>query len=91
MNTSKTVLIAAVLSSLTAHSIAQTPATPAADPAPMASSSKPADPPTKTGEMIDPAAKPDNHPTKTGEMTNPATKPANHPTKTGEMIDPASE
>ncbi|MBP7536595.1 MAG: hypothetical protein KA790_06335 [Ottowia sp.] len=81
MNITKTVLVAAVLSSLTALSFAQTPAAPAAATAPMASASKPADHPTKTGKMTDPAAKPADHPTKTGKMADPAARPANHPTK----------
>ena len=74
MNITKTVLVAAVLSSLTALSFAQTPAAPAAATAPMASASKPADHPTKTGKMTDPAARPANHPTKQPAAAASATK-----------------
>lgn len=74
MNTTKTVFVAAVLSSLTALSLAQTPAAPAAATPPMASASKPANHPTKTGQMAVPAAKPANHPTKQPAAAASATK-----------------
>jgi hypothetical protein len=64
MNTTKTALVAAVLSSLAALSMAQAPAAPAAAAAPMAGASKPANHPTKTGKTDHHAAKPANHPTK---------------------------